>query len=371
MLGKQFVAQRVTAIGSSGIRRIFDLAASMTDPIDMSMGQPDFDTPDDIKRAAIAAIEQGRNGYTVTHGLPKLRAGILEQVKAEFDWDPTVLVTCGVSGGLVLAMMSCLNPGDEVLLGDPYFVSYPHLINLFGGKPVFVDTHDDFALHPERFEAAITERTRMILLNSPANPTGVVAGEDDMRAIAELADKHDLLLVSDEIYNLLCYDGPSPSPARYAPERTLLLRGFGKSYGMTGWRMGFAAGPEAVVAQMAKLQQYTFVCAPQMAQHGCIQALSTDMSKQVADYRRKRDLAAAALEGRFEFVRPAGGFYVFPKAPPAFETGTAFVERAIKSNVLVIPGEVFSQRDTHFRISYALPDEKIAQGCDLLCALAD
>lgn len=370
MNGKQFVAQKVTTIGSSGIRRIFDLAASMTDPVDMSMGQPDYDTPPNVKRAAITAIEQGHNGYTVTHGLPELRAGIAEQLQDEFGWQPTVLVTSGVSGGLVLALMSCLNPGDEVLIGDPYFVSYPHLVNLFGGKPVFVDLHDDFAWDGERFEAAITPRTKMILLNSPGNPTGVVARQEDYKAIAELADRHDLLLVSDEIYNVLCYDGPSPSPVHYAPQRTLLLRGFGKTYGMTGWRMALAAGPEAVVTQMAKLQQYTFVCAPHIAQYGCIEALSTDMSPQVADYRRKRDLAVSALEGAFEFVRPAGGFYVFPKAPRAFENSTAFVEKAIANNVLVIPGNAFSQRDTHFRISYAVPDDKIIKGCQILCSVA-
>ncbi|HUU84255.1 MAG TPA: aminotransferase class I/II-fold pyridoxal phosphate-dependent enzyme [Phycisphaerae bacterium] len=370
MIGKQFVAQKITTIGSSGIRRIFDLAASMTDPIDMSMGQPDFDTPAGVKRAAIAAIEQGNNGYTVTHGLPALRTGIAAKLRAEFDWHPTILITSGVSGGLVLALMACLNPGDEVLIGDPYFVSYPHLVNLFGGKPVFVDLHDDFTWHPERFEAAITKRTKIILLNSPGNPTGVMARDRDYQAIAELAEKHDLLMVSDEIYNLLCYDGPSPSPVSYAPERTLLLRGFGKSYGMTGWRMGFAAGPEAVVSQMAKLQQYTFVCAPHMAQYGAIEALSTDVSQQVANYRRKRNLAVSALEGVFEFVRPAGGFYVFPKAPPAFENSTAFVEKAIANNVLVIPGNAFSTRDTHFRISYALPDEKLVKGCQILCSVA-
>ena len=370
MSGKQFVAERITTIGSSGIRRIFDLAATMTDPIDMSMGQPDFDTPRPVKRAAIAAIEQGRSGYTVTHGLPELRAKIAEQLKAQFDWEPGIFVTCGVSGGLVLAMMACLNPGDEVLVGDPYFVSYKHLVNLFGGKPVVVDLYDDFGLHPDRFEAAVTDRTKMILVNSPGNPTGVVAPDDQIRGLAELARKQDLLLVSDEIYDLLTYDGPAASPVRFAPERTLLLRGFGKSYGMTGWRMGYAAGPPELIAQMAKLQQYTFVCAPHLAQWACITALATDVSNHVRDYRRKRDLVVKALQGTFEFVRPSGGFYVFPKVPPGFDSSTAFVEQAIAKNVLVIPGNVFSEKDTHFRVSYAVTDEKLVKGCEILCAVA-
>ncbi len=369
MTGKQFVADKVSTIGSSGIRRIFDLAATMTDPIDMSMGQPDFDTPEPVKRAAIEAIQQGRNGYTVTHGLPELRAAIAQRLREEFDWEPALFITSGLSGGLVLTMMACLNPGDEVLIGDPYFVSYPHLINLFGGKPVVVDLYDDFGLHPERFAAAVTDKTKMILLNSPTNPTGVVASEQDTRAVAELARRHDLLLVSDEIYNLMSYDSPSPSPVAYAPDRTLLLRGFGKSYGMTGWRMGFAAGPQAIIAEMAKLQQYTFVCAPHMAQYACITALDTDISEQINDYRRKRDLVVGALAGTFEFVKPAGGFYVFPKVPPKFVNSTAFVETAIKNNVLVIPGNVFSRRDTHLRISYALPNDKLLKGCEILCSI--
>ncbi|MCP4246103.1 MAG: aminotransferase class I/II-fold pyridoxal phosphate-dependent enzyme [bacterium] len=341
----------------------------MTDPIDMSMGQPDFDTPEPIKRAAIAAIEQGANGYTVTHGLPELREKLAGQLKAQYDWDPEVFVTCGVSGGLTLALMACLNPGDEVLIGDPYFVSYPILIELFGGRPVKVDLYDDFALDPARFEAAITDRTKLVLVNSPANPTGVVAPEERIRALADIARKHDLLLISDEIYNVLSYDGPAASPVRFAPERTLLLGGFGKSYGVTGWRMGYAAGPADVIAQMAKLQQFTFVCAPQPAQRGCITALDTDVSHLVTDYRRKRDLVVEALQGKFEFAKPAGGFFIFPKVPPGFDGGTAFVEKAIAHNVLVIPGNVFSRQDTHFRISYAMNDGRLLKGCEIICGL--
>ena len=220
-----------------------------------------------------------------------------------------------------MTMMACLNPGDEVLMGDPYFVSYPHLVRLFGGKAVMVDLYDDFGLHPERFEAAITDRTKMILANSPANPTGMVAAEADMRALAELAERQDILLVSDEIYDILSYDGPSPSPVQFARDRTLLLRGFGKSYGITGWRMGYAAGPPAVIAEMAKMQQFTFVCAPHMAQQACITALSTDMSEQVEAYRVKRNLAVDELQDSFEFAKPSGGFFVFCKAPARYETG--------------------------------------------------
>lgn len=370
MAGQNFIAGHVRSIGSSGIRRVFDLAATLKDPIDLSIGQPDYAVPNTVKEAMVRAIQGDRNGYTVTRGLPELRKRINRALSDEFDWEPDAFVTCGVSGGLLLALMTCLNPGDEVLISDPYFVSYKHLVRLVGGVPVPIDLYDDFQLHPDRFASAVTDRTKMLLACSPSNPTGVTYRDADVKAVADLARQHDLLIVSDEIYCLLTYDGPSSSPVRFAPERTLLLRGFGKSYAMTGLRMGYAAGPADVIAEMAKLQQYTFVCAPQPAQHGAIKALDTDISAQVTAYRAKRDLVCAELEGAFDFVRPSGGFYVFPKAPGRYDSATAFVEEAIRHNVLIIPGEAFSERDTHFRISYAVPDDKIRQGCKILRSLA-
>ena len=371
MDASKFVAEKLSSIAGSGIRRIFDLAATMKDPIDFSMGQPDFSPPDNIRRVAAEAMESGANGYTVTHGLPQLRERIAADLASEFaGWDPTVFVTCGVSGGLTLVLLACLNPDDEVIIPDPYFVSYPYLTKLLGGKPVPVDTAPSFVYSPEKLEAAITPRTKMILVNSPGNPTGVVYSREQVKAVCEVAQKHNLLLVSDEIYNMLSFDGPAASPVEFAPERTILLRGFGKSYGMTGWRMAYAAGPAAIVNEMAKLQQYTFVCAPHPFQRACIEALDTDMSDIVAKYKVKRDKGAAILAERFDFPKPAGGFYFYCKAPKGYANGTAFVEAGIKRNVLTVPGSAFSQHDTHFRISYAVPDEKLEAGCRILCELA-
>lgn len=370
MAERDFIADHVKPIGSSGIRRVFDLGASLKDPINLSIGQPDFVVPEPIKEAMIDAIRSDRNGYTVTRGLPELREAIAHQLKEQFHWEPDIMVTGGLSGGLLLALMACINPGDEVVFADPYFVSYKHLVRLVGGVPVIVDTYPDFRVNPERFEKVLTARTKMILLCSPSNPTGVVQREEDLKAICELAEERELLVVTDEIYEMLTYDGPAPSAVPFAPDRTILLRAFSKSFAMTGLRTGFAAGPETIITQMAKLQQYTFVCAPTPAQFGGLKAMSTDMSQQVNNYRDKRDLVCRLLDGRFEFVRPSGGFYVFPKAPARFSNATAFVEEAIKRNVLIIPGEVFSERDTHFRISYAASEAKIHQGCEILCALA-
>lgn len=365
-----FVADRIAGISTSGIRRIFDLAATLENPIDFSMGQPDFPVPDATKAAAHAAIDADQNGYTVTYGLVELRDKIKASLAKEFDWDPTVFATCGVSGGLNLAMIAICNPGDEILIPDPYFVSYPMHVELAGGKVVPVDTAPGFEMTADLVEAALTPKSKAILLNSPSNPTGVIYSDENVKAICELARRKDLLIISDEIYNLLSFDSSPASPVTYAPERTILLRGFGKSYGMTGWRMGFAAGSEEIISQMAKVQQYTFVCAPQPFQRACIAALDEDMSRVLADYRIKRDTSLKIMSERFECARPGGGFFLYCKPPSKFKTGTEFVEAAIKKNVLVVPGQAFSKHDTHFRISYAVPDSKLVEGCQILHELA-
>ena len=366
----RFIADRARALDVSGIRKMFDLSATLKDPINFSIGQPDFDVPDNVKEAAIRAIREGKNGYTPTQGVEPLRQKLLAALKQEFDWDPLVLVTSGVSGGLTLAMLACLNPGDEVIVPDPYFVSYRHLPGMLGAKAVVVDTYPDFRLLPERIEAAITPRTKMLLFSSPSNPTGVVLPEEDLRAVAELARKHDLLLLADEIYTALSYDGPAPSVVRFAPERTVLLRGFGKSHGMTGWRLGYAAGPPAIVGEMTKLQQYTFVLAPSCVQWAAVEALDTPATPRVEEYRTKRDLVCELLGGTFEFARPSGSFYVFPHVPSAYANSTDFVTAGMERNVLTIPGKFFSEVDTHFRLSYAAPNDKIRAGCKILCAMA-
>ncbi len=215
----RFISERAQSIDASGIRRMFDLSATLTDPINFSIGQPDYAVPEPIQESAIAAIREGRNGYTPTQGIAPLVEKIGEKLRGEFPgYEPGVFVTSGLSGGLTLALLACLNPGDDVIVPDPYFVSYKHLVLMVGGVPVAVDLYDDFQLHPERFAEAVTDRTKMILVCSPGNPTGVVFSRDDVAAIAEIAERHDLLVVSDEIYCMLSYDGRSPSPVSFAPD---------------------------------------------------------------------------------------------------------------------------------------------------------
>jgi aspartate aminotransferase/aminotransferase len=368
-----YISTRAHGVDASGIRKVFDLAAKMKDPINLSIGLPDFDVPEAAKTAAIDAIRRGENRYTPTQGIAPLRERLRKDLSAEIGRDVgEVLITNGVSGALFLAILATIDPGDEAIFLDPYFVMYKHLLTLAGGKPVAVDSYPDFRFHPDRVERAITPKTKLLILNSPANPTGVVMSEAEVQAAVQIAKDHDLLIISDEIYEPFLYvmSGGArklPSPAR-SYDKTLILRGFSKSHAMTGWRLGYAAGCEPVVAQMTKLQQYTFVCAPSPFQHAALAALDIAMDQAAAAYRHKRDIVFEKLSRKFEVIKPEGAFYIFPKAP-AGESATDFVARAIENNVLIIPGNVFSERDTHFRISYAATDQTVERGCDVLCEL--
>ncbi|MEJ2705345.1 MAG: aminotransferase class I/II-fold pyridoxal phosphate-dependent enzyme, partial [Sedimentisphaerales bacterium] len=309
---KQIISNRAKLIDASGIRKVFALAAELHDPVNFSIGQPDFDVPEALKEEAIRAIRAGQNKYSQTAGDETLKARIAARMKKEFGWaDPAVLVSSGVSGGLLLVFLTLIDPGDEVIIPDPYFVIYKHLVNMLGGKCVFVDSYPDFDLPVEGVAEAVTDRTKMIILNSPCNPTGVVYSEQKIKALAEVAGQRDLVVLTDEIYETFCYDGPCPSIAGIY-EKSLLLRGFSKSHAMTGWRLGYAAAGEALrnlVEEMTKFQQYTFVCAPTPFQKAAIAALDYDVSDLVDAYKRKRDLLYDGLKDTFELVKPGGAFY--------------------------------------------------------------
>ena len=372
-MNKRFTAERAAAVDSSGIRKVFDLAAKMKDPINLSIGLPDFDVPDDAKRVAVDAINRGENRYTQTQGTALLREKLRAELSSEFGRDVgDVLVTSGVSGGLSLVTWAVMNPGDEAVFLDPYFVMYRHLMTLAGAVGVPVPSYPAFRFDAAKVEACITPRTKMLILNSPANPTGIVMTAAELDSAVELARKYDLLIVSDEIYEPFTYGATGKTrllSALSSYEKTVVLRGFSKSHAMTGWRLGYAFGMQEVVQQMTKLQQYTFVCAPSPMQAAAASAIHIDISAHVAAYKHKRDLAVEILSRKFEISRPDGAFYVFPKAPAGM-TGSQFAELAVAKNVLIIPGNVFSSQDTHFRISYATTDERLVKGCEILCSLA-
>jgi aspartate aminotransferase/aminotransferase len=365
------LAARVSRIDSSGIRKIFALAKSLKDPINLSIGQPDFDVPPAIKQAAHAAIDAGRNSYTMTQGIPELVQQVAgeEQAFTGRAYAPEqVLITSGVSGGLFLALLALVDDGDEVIIPDPYFVMYKHLVALFGGKPVYLDTYaSNFGIDPDALERAITPRTKLLLLNSPANPTGRILSKAELTAVAGVCRKHGVVVVSDEIYRHFSYV-PMTSMAEVY-EDTLVLVGHSKSFGMTGWRLGYAAGPREIIEAMTKVQQYSFVCAPSVTQYAALACPAVDLSPYIGGYRAKRDLMVGILKERFELAPPDGAFYLWAKAPAGW-TGASFVAHCIANNLLVIPGNVFSERDTHFRICYTVPDAKLKQGAELLCRLA-
>lgn len=385
---ERLITDRALAIDASGIRRVFDLGAKLADPINLSIGQPDFPVPPEIRQAAIHAIEAGHNGYTMTQGIHALRARIAPHLQDDVGWsmiDPdSLLVTSGTSGALLLAFMALIGPGDEAIIPDPYFVLYPHLATMFGGRAVRCDTYPDFRMTAERVEPLITERTKLVLTCSPSNPAGVVSSESECRDLLALCRDRDVLLISDEIYDEFTYPDARtqarpasatlacPSPAREpgAENDMLLVRGFGKTYAVTGWRMGYAAGPRTLIQHLAKLQQYTYVCAPSIAQWGCIGAFDADISAHLEEYQARRDMVVERLSSVTEVPTPGGAFYAFFKVPERLGlSATAFVDRCIERNLLVIPGGVFSDRDTHVRLSFAASRTSLERGLDVLVDL--
>jgi aspartate aminotransferase/aminotransferase len=364
------VARRAGAFDSSGIRKVFDLAATLADPINLSIGQPDFAMPEAARAAAKAAIDAGKNGYTPTQGIPVLRERLEERVRVETGQPRRRLcVTSGSSGALVLTLMAILDPGDEVILFEPAFVMYRPLVEFLGGRVVAIDTAPAFRIDVDRVAAALTPRTRAILLNTPANPTGHVAEADVVRDLARLAEQRGVTLVSDELYRSYCYDAPFHSPALHS-ERVVVIDGFSKSHAMTGWRVGWVHGPDDIVAACTMLQQYTFVCAPQVGQWAAVAALDAPMDAPLAECRRKRDLLMAGLREHYSFVPPGGAFYLYPLAPGG--SGRAFAERAVAAEkLLVVPGSVFGAADTHFRIAYTVDERTLDRGIAALRRLAE
>lgn len=402
MIGPNLLSSRAQSINGSGIRRVFEIGATIpaVEKIDLSIGQPDFPVPDAIKDAAIKAIREDRNGYPLTRGIVELREVIAQQIKRDIGWsigglplnpsssDPGVLVTAGTSGALVLSCMALLNPGDEIIIPDPWFVLYPYLATLSHGVAVKCPVYPDFRMLADRVEKLITPRTKMVLLNSPGNPGGVVASERECADLLDLCKRRGIVLLSDEIYDEFTYPefrtqqmtgDPSrrmcPSPARLsgAQEHVLVVRGYGKTYGVTGWRLGYAVGPRWLIEEMTKLQQYVYVSSPHPLQWGVMKAFDVDMSAHVSEYQRRRDMVVRTLSPYTSVATPGGAFYAFPAVPERFgaenERAEKLFQAAVRHNVLVVPGKTFSSRDTHFRLSYATPMDKLTRGLDVLSGL--
>lgn len=363
------VSKRALKIEASEIRKAFDLARELKDPIDLSIGQPNFDVPEPVKEAAITAIKSGFNRYTTTQGIPELRERLSQKFNERFGFmPPALMVTSAVAGAITLALLVLLEEKNEVILTDPYFPSYKHIVHIAGGVCKFANTYPDFRLRKEEFEKLITKRTKIIILSSPCNPTGVAYTKAEIMMLVELARAHNLVIITDEIYNSFLYDSDTlESPIKYY-DKTILLDGFSKKYGVPGWRVGYAVGPQEIMERMTILQQWSFVCAPSPFQKAALVALDVDMSAQMKEFHRRRDLVYSMLKDKFEVVKPDGAFYIFPRAPKG--DAEAFIKKAVEHNVLLVAGKAFSEQNTHFRISYATSEEKLLKGLEILNKIA-
>jgi len=357
----------VVACPPSGIRRFFDIAASMEDVISLGVGEPDYATPWRIREAGIFALESGITTYTSNAGLLELREAICADLdrRHRLSYRPAdeCLITAGVSEGLDLALRALLAAGDEVLIPEPCYVAYGPCVSLAGGTPVPVATSgaDGFRLHADRVAAAITPNTKAILLSSPANPTGAVQSREDLAAVVELAVRHDLYLISDEIYERLSYLSPHVCVAALpgALERTILLGGFSKAYAMTGWRVGYLCAPAPISELACRIHQYTMLCASHISQLAALEALRTgeaDADEMIADYDRRRRIFVKGLcEIGLDCPEPGGAFYAFPSISSTGLTSQEFAEQLLyDEHVAVVPGDVFgASGEGYVRCCYA------------------
>lgn len=368
MTQRKSLSVRANEIRPSGIRRIFDIACANPDGIDLSIGEPDYDIPDPVKEEGIKWIREGFNGYVSTRGIPELRERLAQHLRARKIAFEDILVTAGATGGYFLAIRSLVSPGDEVLIADPYFVAYANVVIMCGGVPKMIDTYPNFNLRADVIESLITEKTKAIVINHPCNPTGATYSLDELKMVSEIANKRGLYVISDEVYDIFVYDHDFISIGNVM-EDGIVISGFSKSAGMTGWRLGYVSGPRNVIDLMATFQQYSYVCANSIAQKAAILALDCDMQPYVETYRRRRDLIFDGLKNKFRLTKPGGAFFIFPEAPGG--DADRFVELAIERKVFVIPGKVFSERNSHFRISFAVPEEKLQKALGILNELAD
>ena len=371
---RRHIARHVRDIPRSGIRDFFEIVQTMADVISLGIGEPDFETPWHIREAAIYSLEKGRTGYTSNLGLPELRAAIAKYVgkffQAEYDPKTEIIVTVGVSEAIDLALRALVNPGDEVLYHEPCYVSYAPTVTLAHGVPVAVPTRpeENFRLTAEALARGITPRTKALMLNFPTNPTGGTQTRAELEKIAALCIKHDLIVLSDEIYSELTYDGAEHVSIASLPgmrERTVLLHGFSKAFAMTGWRIGYACAPAALTEAMMKIHQYGILCASRTAQDGALEALENG-AKDVALMRREYELRRNFIVRSFndlglECFKPLGSFYVFPRITSTGLTSREFSLRLLETKkVACVPGPAFGASGEGFvRCSYATGIDQI------------
>ena len=372
------LSKKITGIEPSGIRKFFDLVSEMPDAISLGVGEPDFDTPWRIREEGIYTLEQGKTFYTSNAGLKDLKIEISKylerKIHVEYDPDHEIMVTIGGSEAIDAAMRAMLDPGDEVLIPQPSYVSYVPCAVLAGGVPVIIELKEEneFRLTAEELEAAITDKTKVLILPFPNNPTGAIMEKSDLEAIAKVIEEHDIFVMSDEIYSELTYKEKHVSIVSLPgmKERTIYINGFSKAYAMTGWRLGYCCGPAAIIQQMTKIHQFAIMCAPTTSQYAAVEALKNgdpDIEEMRTAYnQRRRFLMNAFREMGLECFEPYGAFYVFPCIKEFGMTSDEFATRFLQEEkVAVVPGTAFGDSgEGYIRISYAysLENLKVAIG---------
>jgi aminotransferase len=375
-LSERALSERVRSVPPSGIRRFFDIAATMDDVISLGVGEPDFDTPRVIVEAGVESLREGRTHYTSNYGTVELRRALARHLESRYGvaYDPAteIMVTVGASEAVDLALRATCDPGDEVILHEPSYVAYVPAIVFAGGVVRHVATRfeDDFALDPAAVEAAITPRTKALFLGYPCNPTGAVLPDAVADALAEIAVRHDLLVYSDEIYDRLAYGTYRHRAMSALPgmrERTILMGGFSKAYAMTGWRVGYVAAPAAILEGMLKVHQYGIMSAPTTAQDAALAAIiegEPDVERMLAEYDRRRRLIVDGLNDLgLDTFEPRGAFYAFPRIGSTGLTDDAFTERLLnEERVAVVPGSAFGPSgEGHVRMCYATSYERLEE----------
>lgn len=364
---KNFLSKKVTEIKPSGIRKFFDVVSEMKDAISLGVGEPDFDTPWHIREEGIYALERGRTFYTSNSGLKDLRKEISNYIERtqniSYDSDSEILVTVGGSEAIDIGLRAIINEGDEVIIPQPSYVSYEPCAILAGAKPVIVElkAENEFRLKPEELLNAITDRTKILILPYPNNPTGAIMDKNDLAEIVEIVKQKDILVMSDEIYSALTYGKEHVSIASFEgmKERTILINGFSKAYAMTGWRLGYTCAPKEIISQMTKIHQFAIMCAPTTSQYAAIEALKhgdNDVEEMRQAYnQRRRFLLNAFKEMDLECFEPYGAFYVFPCIKEFSMTSEEFATRFLQEEkVAVVPGTAFGAcGEGYLRISYA------------------
>lgn len=368
------IADKAASLQPSGIRKFFDIVAEMDDVISLGVGEPDFDTPWHIRDEGIYSLEKGRTFYTSNSGLKELRmeiAAYLQRTQGlEYHYLSQIFVTVGGSEAIDLAMRAMINPGDEVLIPQPSYVSYEPCVVMADGKPVVIELKEEnqFRLTPEELEAAITPKTKILVMPFPNNPTGAIMECEDLEKLVPIIEKHDLFVVSDEIYGELTYGGKKHVSIAALPgmqERTILINGFSKAYAMTGWRLGYACGPKEVIRQMVKIHQYCIMCAPTTSQYAAVEALRNgdeDVRRMRESYDERRRFVLFTLkEMGLPCFEPEGAFYVFPCIREFGMTSDEFATNLLKEEkVAIVPGTAFGNcGEGYLRISYAYSIESL------------